>query len=326
MLLDYPLHQYRLTSRLSEAFANYISSLKLTNMWLDNLPRLLDNGNVQTEVLHALSSSLKAFNGWASGEITSEARIACGGHGFSYYSLLGHLHDMSNIHQTWEGDNTVLLMQTQNFILKSTQKIMSGRIEAPETLEFISHSSDTLQPYEGKFDDIDAIELWLEQRACFLVLNAITMMMADPSKAKDIFSKYQAFDFRDMCLAYNELFCLKTFKEFVGKINHKETKAVYENLLLMYLLTRLNKHAGYAKGSEEDSKLKEAIMNLCQTLRPELVSLTDAFPFPNKMLGPLGNEDLDYVKRFYDHFMSQKDVKDRASWWKTSYVNADKAK
>lgn len=58
-LLDYPLHQQRLIPKFAEVLIGYIGANRLIKMWTENAPKMLDNGNVQTEMLHSLSSNMK---------------------------------------------------------------------------------------------------------------------------------------------------------------------------------------------------------------------------------------------------------------------------
>ena len=79
----------------------------MRDIWLDNLPNLLDEKNRRTELCHGLSSAAKAVTSEISMEIAIECRRACGGNGFSNFAPFGanaHL----EVNVTWEGDNNVL--------------------------------------------------------------------------------------------------------------------------------------------------------------------------------------------------------------------------
>jgi len=76
LLLDYPLHQYRLITRFAEHLTNFIGSNRLVNLWSENLPKLLEPGNVKTELCHALSSNAKAFIAWSSQRTIQDCRQA----------------------------------------------------------------------------------------------------------------------------------------------------------------------------------------------------------------------------------------------------------
>jgi len=108
-IIDYPLQQYRLFKLYAENITYWISALKVNEIWQENLPNLLDEKNWRSELCHGLSSAAKAFNSWASHNTIQECRRSMGGHGFSHFSMIGHIGQCSDVNQTWEGDNNVLL-------------------------------------------------------------------------------------------------------------------------------------------------------------------------------------------------------------------------
>lgn len=96
----------------------YLGTNRMIEMWSKNLPDLLKEKNRNTQLCHALCSNLKTFIAWDSQETIAECRRACGGLGYSYNSLFGVLLGINDLNQTWEGDNHVLMMQTQQFLFK----------------------------------------------------------------------------------------------------------------------------------------------------------------------------------------------------------------
>lgn len=87
--MDYPLHQYRLIPRYAQQLIAFVGGFRLSNLWVKNLPRLYDESNPQNELVHGLSSALKAFNSWNAHEDLYECRRSMGGLGFSYHALIG---------------------------------------------------------------------------------------------------------------------------------------------------------------------------------------------------------------------------------------------
>jgi acyl-CoA oxidase len=72
--------------------------------------------------VHATSSGLKAFCTWATHYGIDTCRQACGGHGYSSYSRLPQLFADFAVMCTWEGDNTVMALQTSRYLIKCLER------------------------------------------------------------------------------------------------------------------------------------------------------------------------------------------------------------
>lgn len=62
--------------------------------------------------LHALSAGLKAFTTWTANAAIEVCRMSCGGHGYSRSSGLPDLYVNFTPTCTYEGENTVMMLQT----------------------------------------------------------------------------------------------------------------------------------------------------------------------------------------------------------------------
>jgi hypothetical protein len=125
-----------------------IGAIKVRDIWLDNLPNLLDEKNRRTELCHGLSSAAKAISSEKAIEISNECRRACGGNGMSLYSNFGYT-IMNEINTTWEGDNNVLIQQCAKFILRNLQWLSKGKTiqETCEYLTLDTNDKHTLTDY-----------------------------------------------------------------------------------------------------------------------------------------------------------------------------------
>ena len=196
-ILDYPLHQHRLIPKFAESFVFYVGANRLIKMWLDNLPKIFEEGNIQSDLLHNLSSNMKSFMTLRTQEIISECRRACGGHGYSIHSLLGDLITYNDIHSTWEGDSYVLRMQTQKYLLKSLKDVSEGK-KCPPTLEFMNLQQFEKPSFSGSLACIkDLIELF-RQVASYLSIQAATKLTTCGLPMIDAFLNYQNFELKRM--------------------------------------------------------------------------------------------------------------------------------
>lgn len=65
---------------------------------------------------HALSSCLKAISTSDSAYLIEQCRHACGGHGYMLSSGIPNLYNFVSATRTYEGDYTVLLLQTARLV------------------------------------------------------------------------------------------------------------------------------------------------------------------------------------------------------------------
>ncbi|CAG0919316.1 unnamed protein product [Notodromas monacha] len=83
----------------------------------------IDRGDVSTlPMLHIRSCCLKVIVSSCSAEFVDILRRACGGHGFMMSSCFPKLYGQTTAACTYEGDNTVLLLQVARGILKPSFK------------------------------------------------------------------------------------------------------------------------------------------------------------------------------------------------------------
>lgn len=165
-IIDYVTQQYKIFPSLAACFVFRMCADWIWNMYnnvsaeldqgeLDKLPEViirvlfpsnlcsvqfssscLSNPTVFLQ-LHALSCCLKAV---ASGDAATgieQLRLACGGHGYMDASNLPSIYGLVTAICTYEGENTVLLLQTARYLVKAWKQAVSGQ-PLPETIQYFS--------------------------------------------------------------------------------------------------------------------------------------------------------------------------------------------
>ena len=87
--------------------------------------------------LHALSCCLKAVCSDEAAESVELCRRACGGHGYLASAGFSDVYKTSTAAQTYEGENTVLLLQTARYLIKAWGQALKGE-KLPPTVEYLS--------------------------------------------------------------------------------------------------------------------------------------------------------------------------------------------
>jgi len=126
-ILDYVTHQARLMPLLATSVAFVFTAARMREMY-DALMAGLDNEDVSAlPDVHATSAGLKAFCTWTTHLGIDTCRQCMGGHGYSKYSRLPSLFADFAVMCTWEGDNTVMALQTSRYLINSLTKARLGQ-------------------------------------------------------------------------------------------------------------------------------------------------------------------------------------------------------
>ena len=90
--------------------------------------------------LHSLSCCLKAIVSADTAAGIEQLRLSCGGHGYMTASNLPGLYGLATAVCTYEGENTVLLLQTARYLVKSWKQAMDGE-PLPESVEYLNEAA-----------------------------------------------------------------------------------------------------------------------------------------------------------------------------------------
>lgn len=191
IILDYPLHRYRLMPIL----ANSLMTSFLAEYVQDQFIRLkntieTDPESEEIAQLHIKMSIFKPLVTWWAQRAAQECREACGGHGYSAYARLGTIRDNNDVIVTWEGDNNVILQQVSRFLLRKIQKIMGGEVNDSPMLQFLNLNMSEIQEEKIEFAsaeelNADTLRKMLVHNVNFLLFKSLTHLQENVSKAPD---------------------------------------------------------------------------------------------------------------------------------------------
>ncbi|OMH84762.1 Acyl-coenzyme A oxidase 3 [Zancudomyces culisetae] len=144
-LLDYPIHQHRLLPLLSQTFAMNFAARRLNDQF-EQLNKQLESSKLgddikgvltQLKETHATSAGLKSYCTWTTLNIIDQCRQSLGGHGYSAYTGLSTMYQDFAVHCTWEGDNTILMLQCGRYLVNAAKGFTKGAT-LPENLMFLN--------------------------------------------------------------------------------------------------------------------------------------------------------------------------------------------
>ncbi|XP_050169126.1 peroxisomal acyl-coenzyme A oxidase 2 [Myiozetetes cayanensis] len=309
-ILDYQTQQEKLLPQLAAAYAFHFIN--------DYLQELFDRGYREIQrknfdmlpELHALSSGFKAVITHHSTAAVEICLRACGGHGYSLLSGLPSLYTKILASCIYEGENTILLLQTARFLIKCFMAASAGQ-PVPPSVTYLAAVKPGKCPAKNKSDFLSP-HIYTEayQHVALRLIGSTAAKLQDliQSGAK----KYDAWNQCTVQLvqaakAHCHYITVKNFAETVEKL---ETKAgiqrVMKHLCDLFALHGIFSnagaflHDGYISAAQMDM-VTASYLDLLAVIRKDAVPLVDAFDFTDKSLNSaLGSYDGQVYQRLYE--------------------------
>ncbi|XP_063406788.1 peroxisomal acyl-coenzyme A oxidase 1-like isoform X5 [Mytilus trossulus] len=310
-ILDYQTQQYRLFPLLASAYSLQLAGKYVFNTYLE-VNDQIEKGNLESmPELHALSAGLKAFSTYEASAGIEVCRICCGGHGYSQASGLPKIYVDVVPGCTYEGENTVMMLQTARYLMKCYSRAKQGQ-KLPGFVQYIGQNLNKKSCMSEEVA-LGCLVMAYEHRAARLVEAAAMRMQSLIQGGK---KQHEAWNGSSVQLlwaakAHCHLFCVKNFVDAIqAKSLSSKTATVMKSVCQLYgvhgILENLGEFMqdGFFSG-EQVGYLQKKMLALFEDIRPNAVALVDAFDYPDMVLGScLGRYDGQVYQALYDYAKS----------------------
>ncbi|XP_015269972.1 PREDICTED: peroxisomal acyl-coenzyme A oxidase 1 isoform X4 [Gekko japonicus] len=314
-ILDYQTQQYKLFPLLAAAYAFHFVGAYMKDTYRRITADINDGDLREMPELHALSAGLKAFSSWIANAGIEECRMACGGHGYSRCSGLPDIYVNFTPSCTYEGENTVMMLQTARFLIKSYTQVSSGQLVSGMMSYLNDLPGQRIQPQQVAArpatlhinNPASLVETY-KLRASRLVEFAAKNLQAELNRRR---SKEDAWNRTSVDLVRaSEAHChyvvVKLFTAKISEIGDPATRAVVNNLCLLFALHGISKHSGdFLQGGiltdAQITQVNQRVKELLALIRPNAVALVDSFDFSDLFLGSvLGRYDGNIYENMFE--------------------------
>ncbi|XP_043570260.1 peroxisomal acyl-coenzyme A oxidase 1 isoform X2 [Chiloscyllium plagiosum] len=313
-ILDYQTQQYKLFPLLVTAYAFRFVGNFMRETYHRITGDMNDGDYSQLPELHALSAGLKAFTSWVASAGIEECRMACGGHGYSRSSGLPDIYVTFSPSCTYEGENTVMMLQTARYLFKSYTQAKSGQ-KLVGTVSYLNDLCSHIQPQQVAsqpmvvdINDISSLVEAYQLRAANLVEAAARNYRMELGRRKN---KEEAWNSTSIDLvrasgAHCHYVVVKLFAAKLSEITDTAIHDVLSTLCLMYALYGISKNSGdfLHAGILNDlqiSHVHQRVKELLAMIRPNAVALVDAFDYPDAVLASvLGRYDGNVYEHMFE--------------------------
>ncbi|MFB6098609.1 MAG: acyl-CoA dehydrogenase, partial [Salinibacter sp.] len=294
-LLDYRTHKDRLLPRLATTYALHFA--------LDDLAgRFAAKGRDDVlDKVEAEANALKAYATWHTTDTVQEAREACGGEGYRAANRLPQLKADTDVFTTFEGDNTVLMLQVAKGLLSDFREEFQD-VTLVDMARFVADEVATrmtkMNPMVTRKTDSDHLRSLDFQRGAF-EYRADHMLLAVGRRMQRRMSgdgdPFEAFiDVQDhlveLAHAEAERVLLDRFVEALEDVDDPGLQETLTTLRQLFALARIEADLDWflQAGHVESAKAKAIrgeVNALCDEIRPYADALVDAFGIPDALLG-----------------------------------------
>ena len=294
-LLDYLTHQRRLLPYVATSTGLSFALHELAERFA-----ALSAGS-DTREIEAGAAALKSMASWHCTAALQECREACGGEGYRWTSRIAHRKADSDIFTTFEGDNTVLMLQVAKGLLGGYRAEFSDlnlfgmlryireqaavRLGEPNPLTRRDASTEHL------VDPAWHAELF-ERRERTLLVKAAARLKRRIDAGCDSFDAFvQVQDHLvELATAHAERLVLDAFQRGVEQTEDAQLQTVLRLQCALYALTRIEAHRGwYLEQNLFEAAVSKGVRRevnaLLARLRPIAVETVDAFGIPDALLG-----------------------------------------
>ncbi|XP_055760552.1 peroxisomal acyl-coenzyme A oxidase 1-like isoform X2 [Salvelinus fontinalis] len=313
-IMDYQTQQYKLFPLLATAYAYKFVGQYMNSVYHRITGDISQGDFSELPELHALSAGLKAFTTWTASAGIEVCRMACGGHGYSRCSALPDIYVNFVPTCTYEGENTVMMLQTARFLIKSYRQASAGH-QLSGIVSYLNESERSLQPQSVSsrptvvnVNDLASLVEAYKLRAAKLVELAAKSIQQELQKRvsqEDAWNN-SAIDLVRASDAHCHYVVVKLFAAKLREIGDTGVHSVLSTLALLYALQGIQQHSGDFLQTgllsvPQLSQVSQRLKELLAQLRPNAVALVDAFDYCDEMLNSvLGRYDGNVYEHMFE--------------------------
>lgn len=319
-ILDYQTQQYKLIPQIATVFALLFAARNIGNTYKEVTQNISEGKLNLLPELHAVSCGLKALSTTDATRGIETCRLACGGHGYLASSGFPLIYTATTAAMTYEGENTVLLLQNARYLIKSFHAAQAGENVGPSVSYFSSRVS--LDVTSSDISNSGLVEAFKK--------SVLVKVAETESRLQQLFeqgkSHHTAWNETSVLLvkcaeAHTRFFICEQFVKNVETLDvSDELRTILHRLCRLYLVYHVTLNQGDflrsgALDADAISRLEEEMGTLLSSLRQEAVSIVDAFDLHDFVVhSTLGSWDGNVYERMYKRALTsplnQKDVPD----------------
>ncbi|CAI4225985.1 unnamed protein product [Auanema sp. JU1783] len=299
-ILDYQTQQHRLLPQVARTFAILFSGQQARKLYIRVAENMKAHGTAADLAdLHAITSGLKAVVTFMTGQGIEQARMACGGHGYSMASYISAIYGVAIGGCTYEGENMVMLLQLARYLMKAAESARKQE-KLPNLVSYLAvpsqkfslidrKASNDYKEYLNAFDHV-------ARRQIFKSYDRLQKIIAT-GVSREVAWNENSVELQRAARSHTRAFMAHAFHNSIENVTNFEVRKVLEQLFQLHLNYELIDMGSYLvedgyMNSGQLDHMKENLYKLLAAIRPNAVSIMDSWDFTDRELrSVLGRQD-----------------------------------
>ncbi|OAD59251.1 putative peroxisomal acyl-coenzyme A oxidase 1 [Eufriesea mexicana] len=306
-ILDYVTQQYKIFPHVAACFAFKISANWIWDMY-NNVTGNQEGLN-QLPELHALACCLKAVTTADAAGGIEQLRLSCGGHGYMDSSNLPTTYGLVTAMCTYEGENTVLLLQTARYLVKEWKQAVAGQPLSTTIQYFMDAIKEIKRPWANSLECIIEAHYAVAAGNIGLAVEHMDHRIQNGISPEDAWNQ-TSIELAYCAEAHCRAFVVKRFVEAVKQVSvSQQLRQVLFQLCEFYALYwTLQKRGDFLQFSSMKKAdvlvLQSRLEDLLAIIRPNIVGIVDGFDIHDEILNStLGSYDGNVYERLFAEAM-----------------------
>ncbi|KAH8301800.1 hypothetical protein KR059_011832 [Drosophila kikkawai] len=309
-IMDHVTQQMKLFPEIATSLAYHLASDYLWNLYDVTLSDIENGKYERLPELHSLSCALKVTCSSDSAAGVERLRLGCGGHGYLSSSNMSNLYVLATAACTYEGENTVLLLQIGRFLMKSWRSALSGAPLAP-TVQYLAEvqKNPDFGTWTGSWENMVKAMKYTAANKTRLAFKSLSARLSR-GETEENAANHTGIEFTQAAELHGRAFVFSSFTDEVtgpkSKTRSASLNRVLENLLELYLvketLNQMSNLLRFIQLTDTDlRRLQDRLETVLTKLRPDAVAIVDGFDFSDLQLNStLGSFDGNAYERMFD--------------------------
>ncbi|XP_074656011.1 peroxisomal acyl-coenzyme A oxidase 1-like [Tubulanus polymorphus] len=306
-ILDYKTQQYKLLPLVATSYTFFVVGRLMREMYF-TIQERIENGEIDlVPELHALSAGLKAFTSDVITIGLETCRTSCGGHGYSWSSGFPKIYTDICPAVTYEGENTVMYLQTARYLVKCRGLALNGQ-KLTGSVAYISDNINQSCSISSTLNIHSLVDAFKHnaQREVIQMYDRLEHSKLEGNQS-EIAWNMCSVQLVQGAKAHCQYFIVKTFADCLQQGDlEPSVKTILTKLFQLYGVYNIKERLGDFlqdgfMNSGQVETVVDGVLKLLDVLRPDAVALVDAFDFHDRVLDSVLGR---YDGQVYKHLMT----------------------